>query len=113
AGHAPSDRDVLLDAHRHTAVDAIATRERLGSLQGQVARVGRDAFGRRTADLHRPVVGLAHGDVVVDADGVEHGRELVVAVLPARTDDQLEVDLAGDTSGHTAGFDGQAHVATL
>ena len=40
------------------------------------------------------------GDVVVEADGVEHRRQVVVAVGPARSDPQGQVDLRGDPDAH-------------
>ena len=87
--------------------DPCALGEQARGAHREVGRVGRDADEVLALDLEPDLVGVVRGDreLVEQADGVEDGRDLVVAVVLEPPDGQGQVDLGGhpDADGRRPG----------
>ena len=114
AGHPAGDGNGLVDpdVHRPLPVAQPAVQQPGGLEREVVGRVGNQV-GIRAGGLDRPGGRFRHRDLVVEADGHEHGRQVVEAVVPQRADPQVEVDLRRHTDGDRPGGSGEAHHTTL
>ncbi len=93
AGHAAGDGDALGDPQRDALGDAGAVGEQPGGAHREVGAVGGHLVGTGTDDLDADLVGGGGDQVVVQRDGLEHGGELVEAVVAGRPDGQRQVHL--------------------
>jgi hypothetical protein len=75
----------------------------LGGPPGQVALVCGQRVGALAGELEREEVGVADGHLVEQRHGVEHRGEVVIAVIAAVTDSQVEVDLPRHSHGDRTG----------
>jgi hypothetical protein len=86
-------------AHEHAGDDLVAIRDADHAVEAVGAQDGLDAVGdelaRRQGELH---AGVAHGDAVIDADGVEHEGDAAGLADEALDElaDLVEVRVAGD-----------------
>ena len=108
----PGHRDALAQDERDVGIPVGALGEQLDRAPGEVGLVGghlRDPFA-----VHRDGgLGVDRDrDLVEQADGVEHGDEVVEAVVAQPADLQMEVDLGGDPHRDRR-RDGGQHAPTL
>lgn len=82
--------------------------QEFGGPPGQIARIDRQVIGALAEDVERHHVRSPHSHLVEQRHGMEHRRELVIAVVAQVTDRQEQIDLAGHahchrTRGHPIG----------
>ncbi|CKS52887.1 Uncharacterised protein [Mycobacterium tuberculosis] len=75
----------------------------LGRLPGEIAFVGRQLVGPLADQLEREHISVTNGYLVDQRDGMKYRGQLVIAVLAAIADRQIEVDLSGHPNGDRPG----------
>ncbi len=95
----PATGIALRSTTRTSGLRPALLREREHGLPGQVALVGGHPGHPVTVHLDAGLVGRRDGDLVEQADRVEHRDEVVVAVVAAVADGEVQVDLGRDTHG--------------
>ena len=71
----------------------------LGRLPGEVVFVGGQLVGALANEFQRQHIGVAHRHLVQQRDGMKHRGQLVIAVVAAIPDRQIEVHLSGHPNG--------------
>ena len=99
----PGDRDRLLDGDRDVGCPADVLGHQFGGPPRQVALVGGQRLDALPRQLQRQHVGVADGDLVEQRNRVENGRQLVIAVVAAIADGQIQVDFARHPHGDRPG----------
>ncbi len=106
AAHSAGDGHGLSDREVRAAIDTGRASEELRRSDREVALVGGHALDVDRAlrgDRHRDVVGRGGHHLLVERDGLERRRELVVAVVLHVADLEEDVDFPGGAHAHGCG----------